>query len=94
MHEKLHQFKDRHYTAQSMTLVVQSQNTMETIENLVVDIFSKVPNNSLQKETFGHLEKPFGTPGFHKLYKVAPLQNVYQLELIWSLPPMVSFSPH
>ena len=89
MHEKLHQFKDRHYTAQSMTLVVQSQNTMETIENLVVDIFSKVPNNGLQKETFGHMEKPFGTPGFHKLYKVAPLQNVYQLELIWSLPPMV-----
>lgn len=89
MHEKLHQFKDRHYTAQSMTLVVQSQNTMETIENLVVDIFSKVPNNGLSKETFGHMEKPFETPGFHKLYKVAPLQNVYQLELIWSLPPMV-----
>ena len=72
-----------------MTLVVQSQNTMETIENLVVEIFSKVPNNGLSKETFGHMEKPFETPGFHKLYKVAPLQNVYQLELIWSLPPMV-----
>ena len=73
-----------------MTLVVQSQQTLENLENLVVDIFCKVPNNGLEKETFHHLQKPFDTPNFHKLYKVAPLQNIYQLELIWSLPPMVS----
>ena len=31
VHKMLHDFKNRHYTAQSMTLVVQSQQTIETL---------------------------------------------------------------
>ena len=31
VHKMLHDFKNRHYTAQSMTLVVQSQETIETL---------------------------------------------------------------
>ncbi len=72
-----------------MTLVLQSQETLEALEKLAVENFSKVPNNSLDKETFAHLERPFDTPDFHKLYKVAPLENTHSLELIWSLPPVL-----
>ena len=31
-HKVLHEFKNRHYTAQSMTLVVQSQEEMDTLK--------------------------------------------------------------
>ena len=31
VHKMLHDFKNRHYTAQSMTLVVQSQETIEAL---------------------------------------------------------------
>ena len=72
-----------------MTLVVQSQETLETLQKLVVDAFSRVPNNGLPRETFAALTDPFDTPDFHKIYKVVPLQNVYQLDLFWSLPPLL-----
>ena len=89
VHKLLHDFKNRHYTAQSMTLVVQSQHTLQTLEDMVIEIFTKVPNNGLPKETFGHLESPFDTLKYHKIYKMSPLQNVYQLDLFWSLPPLM-----
>ena len=52
VNKKLHSFKDRHYTASSMKLVVQSQETMETLEKMVLDSFSGVPNNGQGKEIF------------------------------------------
>ena len=72
-----------------MTLVVQGQETLETLENLVTQSFTKVPNNGLPCETFTHLKEPFDTPEYHKIYKVSPMQNTYQVELMWSLPPLL-----
>ena len=59
------------------------------VENLVLELFSNVPNNGLARESFGHLLGPFDNPKYHKLYKIAPMQNVYQLDLFWSLPPLL-----
>ena len=89
VHKKLHEFRKRHYTAQNMTLAVQSQATLESLENLVLESFAKVPNNGLDKESFGHLTDPFPLEDFHRLIKVAPMKNIYQLNLFWSLPPML-----
>ena len=72
-----------------MTLVVQAQETLETLQDLVVKSFENVPNNGQDKETFANLVKPFDTPDFHKIYKVAPVKNVYQLDINWSLPPLL-----
>ena len=67
MNEKLHEFRKKHYTAQNMTLVVQSQETLEKLEKVVIDVFSKVPNNGLSLETFGHLQEPFDVSKVHKV---------------------------
>ncbi|CAB4070343.1 NRD1 [Lepeophtheirus salmonis] len=45
-------FRERHYTAQSMTLAVQSQDTLDNLQSLVEMSFSSIPNNGLEKETF------------------------------------------
>ena len=70
VHKKLHAFRMRHYTAQSMTLVVQAQESLETLEEMVVDSFSDVANNQQDKETFHNQAKPFESLKFHKIYKV------------------------
>ena len=86
----LHDFRLRHYTAQSMTLAVQSQETLETLEEWVTDSFSRVPNNGQEPETFADSGNPFEGPQskFHRLYRIVPVRDVYNLDLHWSLPSM------
>ncbi|XP_040574889.2 nardilysin [Lepeophtheirus salmonis] len=82
-------FRERHYTAQSMTLAVQSQDTLDNLQSLVEMSFSSIPNNGLEKETFGHLLDPFKTEEYNKIYKVVPIQNIYELNLNWAFPPLM-----
>ena len=72
-----------------MTLVVQAQEPIDKLEKLVIECFSDVPNNGLPIESFSHLAEPFNTPDFHKVYKVAPMKNIFHVDLIWSLPPLM-----
>ena len=89
MHEKLHKFRNLHYTARTMTLVLQSQDTLDTLESLAVDMFSKVPNNGPLRETFDQFGKPFDIPEFHKIYKIVPVENYHGINLSWALPPLM-----
>ena len=84
----LREFKDRHYSAKSMTLTIQSQHELDTLQTWVEESFASVPNSDLPAETFHHLEEPFSTPEFNKIYKVCPIKNIYQLDMNWALPPL------
>merc|ERR1711935_1049187 len=81
VHEKLHKFRDLHYNAEAMTLVLQSQDTLDALESIAVDMFCKVPNNGPLRETFDHFEKPFDVPEFHKIYKIVPVENYHGVNL-------------
>ncbi|XP_065697796.2 nardilysin [Patagioenas fasciata] len=84
---RLRDFWQRHYSAHYMTLVVQSKETLDTLEKWVTEIFSEIPNNGLPKPSFGHLTQPFDTPEFHKLYRVVPIRKIHSLSISWALPP-------
>ncbi|XP_054841211.1 nardilysin-like [Eublepharis macularius] len=84
---RLRDFWKRHYSAHYMNLVVQSRETLDTLEKWVTEIFSQIPNNGLPRPTFGHLLNPFDTPEFHKLYKVIPVREIHSLSITWPLPP-------
>ena len=71
-----------------MTLVLQSQDTLDTLESLAVDMFSKVPNNGPLRETFDQFGKPYDVPEFHKIYKIVPVENFHEIHLSWALPPL------
>ena len=88
LHSRLHQFWARHYTAQSLYLAVQSQHSLDTIQAWVLDCFTQVPNNGLDREEFSSMSEPFNSPAFHQVYRVLPVQNVYKLDLTWALPPL------
>uniref|UniRef100_A0A8D0KMY9 Nardilysin n=1 Tax=Salvator merianae TaxID=96440 RepID=A0A8D0KMY9_SALMN len=84
---RLRDFRKRHYSAHYMNLVIQSRDTLDTLQKWVTEIFSQIPNNGLPRPTFGHLNKPFDTPEFHKLYKVIPVKEIHSLSISWALPP-------
>ena len=87
VYKRLHEFRKRYYTAQSMSLVIQSQNTLEDLEALVREAFSDVPNNGLEKETFGH---PFAKDRFPCILKAVPIKKQDSLSLTWTLPLLKS----
>ncbi|XP_014681829.1 PREDICTED: nardilysin-like [Priapulus caudatus] len=86
VYARLREFHSRWYSAQYMTLVVQSQETLDTLETWVREIFSSIPNNGLPAPIYHHLQDPFDTEKHRKLYKVVPLRNTHQLDIMWSLP--------
>uniref|UniRef100_A0A8C5VLR9 Nardilysin convertase n=1 Tax=Microcebus murinus TaxID=30608 RepID=A0A8C5VLR9_MICMU len=86
-HARLKEFWMRYYSAHYMTLVVQSKETLDTLEKWVTEIFSQIPNNGLPKPNFGHLTDPFDTPAFNKLYRVVPIRKIHALTITWALPP-------
>uniref|UniRef100_A0A8B9PMJ1 Nardilysin n=1 Tax=Apteryx owenii TaxID=8824 RepID=A0A8B9PMJ1_APTOW len=88
---RLRDFWQRHYSAHYMTLVVQSKETLDTLEKWVMEIFSEIPNNGLPRPSFGHLTQPFDTPEFHKLYRVVPIRKVHSLSITWALPPQEQY---
>ncbi|XP_006259674.2 nardilysin isoform X1 [Alligator mississippiensis] len=87
IYTRLKDFWHLYYSAHYMNLVVQSKETLDTLEKWVMEIFSKIPNNGLPKPSFGHLTQPFDTPEFHKLYRVVPVRKVHSLDIAWALPP-------
>ena len=89
IHERLHGFWARHYTAQSLYLTLQSQHPLDTLQNWVVDCFAGAPNNGKPRQDFSHLQNPFNNPDFHKLYKVQPVKETYKLNMTWALPPIM-----
>ena len=65
-----------------MTLVVQSQNTLEDLEKWVLESFKAVPNNGLKRESFDHMTMPFETDRFNKVYKMCPIENIFEVRQV------------
>lgn len=60
---------------------------LDTLQEYVVNCFSRVPNNYLLPDDFSLYTKDvFNTPEFRKIYYIKAVQNVRQLDLIWALP--------
>ncbi|XP_078657543.1 nardilysin-like isoform X2 [Branchiostoma floridae x Branchiostoma belcheri] len=86
VHQRLGEFRRTFYSAQYMTLAVQSAETLDTLEEWVREVFSEVPNNGCPAPNFDDFKDTFDTPNFYKLYKMVPVKSVNQLEITWSLP--------
>ncbi|XP_028251603.1 nardilysin-like isoform X2 [Parambassis ranga] len=91
VYKRLRAFWKKHYSAHYMTLAVQSKEKLDTLEEWVREIFSKVPNNGLPKPDFSDLLDPFDTPAFSKLYRVVPVRKVHALNITWALPPQEKY---
>ncbi|KAH8858007.1 Nardilysin [Schistosoma japonicum] len=76
------------YSADRMTLAVQSKHRLDDLEVLVRKIFCDIPKIGLSMKNFQCME-PFDINAFAKLYKVCPLSIKEKLRIVWILPPQV-----
>ncbi|KAM8888335.1 nardilysin b [Synchiropus picturatus] len=86
-YQQLRDFWKRYYSAHFMTLAVQSGESLDTLETWVREIFSQIPNNGEALPDFSHMQEPFETPAFNKLYRVVPVKKVHALTINWAVPP-------
>ncbi|XP_078353430.1 nardilysin-like [Oculina patagonica] len=91
VNKSLRDFQKRMYSAQYMTLAVISRESLDNLEKMVRESFSKIPNNSQPKPHFQQYTTPFDESKFHKMYKVVPVKDVHQLEITWVLPPQQQY---
>ncbi|XP_069544698.1 nardilysin-like isoform X2 [Brachyistius frenatus] len=86
-YQRLRDFWRRFYSAEYMTLVVQSRETLDTLEDWVRQTFIHIPNSGEPRPDFSHLQQPFDTPAFNQLYRVVPVRKVHALTISWAVPP-------
>jgi nardilysin len=89
------EFVGKHYVSNNINVVIQSQESIETLEKWVIELFSQikpsVPNNQLQRSIKSDISLPFANnPYFNRLFLVEPINEIDQLMISWSLPPVVS----
>ncbi|XP_043239610.1 nardilysin-like [Amphibalanus amphitrite] len=89
MHARLHEFWRRYYRAPYMTLAVQADQPLDTLQQWVVDIFSAVPGCSEPRPSFASHGLPWEPSRFHRLYRIIPVKDFHQLTVTWQLPSMV-----
>uniref|UniRef100_A0AAQ5ZIL0 Nardilysin a (N-arginine dibasic convertase) n=1 Tax=Amphiprion ocellaris TaxID=80972 RepID=A0AAQ5ZIL0_AMPOC len=77
VYKRLRAFWKKHYSAHYMTLAVQSKEKLDTLEEWVREIFSKVPNKC-NDTAFSLCLCAFA---------VVPVRKVHALNITWALPP-------
>uniref|UniRef100_A0A4W6E5W2 Nardilysin convertase n=1 Tax=Lates calcarifer TaxID=8187 RepID=A0A4W6E5W2_LATCA len=78
VYKRLRAFWKKHYSAHYMTLAVQSKERLDTLEEWVREIFSKVL--FLSQWFF-----------FLCVYAVVPVRKVHALNITWALPPQEKY---
>ncbi|ESO92600.1 hypothetical protein LOTGIDRAFT_233049 [Lottia gigantea] len=88
IYANLRGFYEKMYSAQYMTLAVESKDSLDTLEQYVRESFSSLPNNGQPKPSFHHLKDPFKTAEFGRFYTVSSVENIHSLDIVWYLPPL------
>lgn len=82
LNRRLRLFWQENYTADRMTLVLQSKHDLNQLEEWAVSIFQGIPSTNSQPASppsFKELGFPFDTPRFKRLMKVVPVKDVHQV---------------
>lgn len=81
--EELLRFHTQHYSANLMSLCLLGKESLDELQQYAVDMFSAVPNKSLEPATFG--TDPYVRDATY-VYHVTPVQDLRQLSLSWVVP--------
>ncbi|KYM87527.1 Nardilysin [Atta colombica] len=93
LYEELHKFKERHYNAHRIKLVIQARLPLNTLEQYVTTdtCFVNIPTNELSLDDSTELIKNdvlFDTAAFQKMYKIFTSKHIGQLEITWAMPSL------
>ncbi|KAK4524923.1 hypothetical protein GAYE_SCF07G2826 [Galdieria yellowstonensis] len=89
--ECLKEFHTNFYSANLMTLCVMSKQSLDCLEQLVVPLFSLVPNRFISAPYISYQDsKVFKDEGFGSIYKLVPIQDRRTLQITWPFPELFS----
>lgn len=91
LHQALLAFYHENYSANIMTLVVLSQESLDDLQTLVAPLFSAIPNH--QKILEPITVPLFNTETLPWVVNIQPEQEQRSLEIIFPLPSAISFYP-
>jgi nardilysin len=84
--DHLREFYKIHYSSHYMTVAVMSTDPLDDMEEWTRDSFSAVPHNQTPPPNFGNIPPAFNHKEFHGLYRVVPVTDVNEIQLLWQLP--------
>ncbi|XP_033249666.1 nardilysin-like [Drosophila miranda] len=90
LQEALHEFRRKHYGSNRMIVCIQSQQSLDELEELLVRHCADIPNSQENASDMNSLsyQKAFNETLFSDVILVQPMEDVCKLELTWVLPPM------
>ncbi|XP_011065104.1 PREDICTED: insulin-degrading enzyme-like [Acromyrmex echinatior] len=83
---KLLEFYEKYYSANIMSLSVLGKESLDELENMVVDLFCEVRNKEIQVPTWP--EHPFKDEHFRTMWYIVPKTYIRSLNIEFPLPDM------
>lgn len=82
--EELIKFHAKFYSANLMALCILGNESLEELETYAVEMFSSIPNKSLQAPAFE--SDPYIKKDVIEIYNIVPVQEKRDLEISWTIP--------
>jgi insulysin len=82
--KELLNFHSKYYSANLMSLCVLGKESLDELQQYVVDMFSEIENKNLKKIDFD--PNPFCESTLTNIYKVVPVQDLRNLMITWTIP--------
>ncbi|XP_018405839.1 PREDICTED: nardilysin-like [Cyphomyrmex costatus] len=91
LYDALHTFRERHYSAHRMKLVIQATLSLDTLEKYVKRFFIDIPSNWLPPDDFTKFTSNdyLNINNFRKIYKIKPFKNICHLQITWVMPSLL-----
>ena len=83
LNRRLRLFWQEHYTADRMTVVLQSKHELDQMEEWAVSSFKDIPSSgksSVNESNFKEFGLPFDTSSFNRIVQVVPVKDVKQVD--------------
>eukprot|EP00050_Salpingoeca_kvevrii_P018328 m.72932 g.72932 ORF g.72932 m.72932 type:complete len:1023 (-) comp8017_c0_seq2:242-3310(-) len=87
--EGLRNLFSQHYRANRMSLCVLGYQSIEKLEGWVRELFSSLPGGTEYSNPYAGVGLPFDEACFGKHFKLEPVHELRDVELIWQLPASV-----
>ena len=91
LREELIKFYNEHYSANQMTLAVVGPQSLDTMKEMVLEAFGKIPNRNVPtpedawKGTIAPFKGNSVIPSFGHVVKIVPVQDLRQVTIQWPI---------
>lgn len=85
LNQRLRRFWQQYYTADRMTVVLQSKHDLDQMEEWAASVFQDIPasdHNQVGKIDFNELGLPFDSPAFNRIIRIVPVKDVKQVSSV------------